>query len=244
MTDNNEKIKWISGLKGVCAVTVVMLHLLACFFPEVLIANTRLTSGTYNFISLTPINILFNGSFSVYIFWTISGFLIANSWYQKHSTEDMARKVLNKYFRLFLPITVCSIGAFILIKAGFYYNVDAGGIIGGGYFINERDFSLVTLKTMLADVLWNNFFTSKVTLLPPLWTMKIEFWGSCLTIFLLLLFGERKYRYVIWGIAIAVMIRISANTYICFLSGIMLADYYRKKEKCVRGGYWFFAWEL
>lgn len=65
-----QEIKWITGLKGFCCITVVLLHLLACLFVPAQNAAYKYLpiTGMYNFIQLTPVNIFFNGSFSVYIF--------------------------------------------------------------------------------------------------------------------------------------------------------------------------------
>lgn len=235
MKGENGRLDWITGVKGWCCVTVVILHLLACFYSEVLTAATYIFDGsTYNYISLTPLNILFNGSFSVYIFWMISSFLIAISWYEKHSSADMERKLLNKYFRPLLPIIICSVLAFILIKTNLYYNVQAGEIIGNSFFTNERDWSLVTFRTLVEDVLWNDFFTGRVTLIPPLWTMPTELIGSCMTVLLLVLFGDNKYRYILWGILSVILLKYSV-LYLCFIMGIVLADYIRNMKKPLTG---------
>lgn len=224
-------IDWITGIKGWCCITVVILHLLACFYPEVLTAATYIFDGnTYNYISLTPLNILFNGSFSVYIFWMTGSFLIAYSWYERHSPADMERKLLNKYFRPLFPIVAVSALAFILIKTNLYYNVQAGEIIGNSFFTNERDWSLVTVRTLIEDVLWRDFFVGRVTLIPPLWTMPAELLGSCMTVLLLVLFGDNEYRYVLWGILSVILLKYSA-LYLCFIMGIVLADYFRNMKK-------------
>lgn len=46
-----KQIEWVNGLKGVCSMTVVMLHLLACFFSEMLGARTYVFSGKMYFIT-------------------------------------------------------------------------------------------------------------------------------------------------------------------------------------------------
>lgn len=181
MKRQSGRIDWITGLKGWCCFTVVMLHLIACFFEDALWAGRGelgFSGKSYHYISLTPINILFNGSFSVYIFWTISAFLIAYSWYSKYSLEDMERKILNKYFRVILPIAAIIVLSYVLIKLDFYYNVKADEIIGGSFFTNERDFSNVSIMTPLKDIIW--LFVGVPTLIPPLWSMKAELIGACI----------------------------------------------------------------
>lgn len=227
---DKKQIEWVNGLKGVCSMMVVMLHLLACFFSEILGARTYVFSEKiYNFISLTPINIFFNGSFAVYIFGILSAFLITISWNQLKSTEDLTRKILNKYFRILFPVVLCSTIAFMLICCGLYYNIEAGRLLENSFFINERDYSNVSIMILLKDIIWNDFFGGSSVLIPPLWTMKIEFIGCLMTSSILILLNNLKYRKLILIIISVICIKASV-VYICFVAGIVLADYYQNKR--------------
>lgn len=87
------KIKWVNGLKGVCCIMVVLLHLTASFFPDIIMCSDKIMKfDIKNIISLTPLNIFINGSFAVYIFWILSAFLMSFSWYIKHDLKDIQKK--------------------------------------------------------------------------------------------------------------------------------------------------------
>lgn len=114
-----EELRWVTGVKGCCCVSVVLLHLLACLFPAAHNASVKYlpTTGIYNYIQLTPINVIFNGSFAVYIFWILSAFLMARS-YQNSLIVVMAvfsivlkmtsDKIIEKKIRSFVD-RICSI---------------------------------------------------------------------------------------------------------------------------------------
>ncbi|MCM1257613.1 MAG: acyltransferase family protein, partial [Roseburia sp.] len=108
MKKTNE-IGWVHGIKGFSCIAVVMLHLLACFLPDFMSGGTFVYGGVYNFISLTPLNIFFNGSFCVYIFWTVSAFLLALKWNKNKSIEAMRESILNKYFKMVIPVFIVTI---------------------------------------------------------------------------------------------------------------------------------------
>lgn len=220
-------IGWVTGLKGACAVSVVLLHMLASFYADAVMGSTTISRlKTFNFISLTPINIIFNGSFAVYIFWMLAAFLISNSWFSQHDIKDMQRKIFNKYFRNILPICICSIIAFAVIKLGGYFYEEAGTIIGNSFFTNERDFNSLSINSLLADLIWNDFFTGRVSIIPPLWTLHIDFKGSLLAVLLLIWISDKKRRKVIYGIMLFIILTLdSLMVYACFLIGIMLAEY-------------------
>lgn len=228
---NERKILWVSGLKGFCSITVVTLYFMACFFSEVMNAQTYVfSSNRYNVISLTPLNILFNGSFSVYIFWTLSAFLLTYGWNKNKNRTEMVRKNLNKYFRILFPVLLCSIIAFLLIKLNLYFHIEAGEMIENSFFTNERDYSNVTIRTLLSDILWRDFWTGTSQLIPPLWTMKIEMLGSIMTSVVLVIADDFKYRkYILLGLT---FLFIGINPpYICFIAGIWMADYFSKERK-------------
>lgn len=226
MIKENE-IKWITGLKGVCAVSVVLLHMLACFYSDVIAGSITISRlNTYNFITFTPINIIFNGSFAVYVFWIISAYLLAYSWYTKYDIKDMQRKILNKYFRLILPIAVTTLLAFCIIKMDFYYHEVAGSLIGDSFFTNERDFNNMTIYHVIGDLVYDVFFTGYVDIIPPLWTMHIEFLGSLITVLFLLIMGSKKHAWILEVLLLPIMFSgADFIVYCCFLMGVILAQY-------------------
>lgn len=72
------QIDCLTGLKGICAIIVVLLHFVTGFFPTMYNGDISLQHlGIEAIISNSPLFVLINGQFVVYIFWAISGFLIS-----------------------------------------------------------------------------------------------------------------------------------------------------------------------
>lgn len=223
------EIKWITGLKGFCCITVVLLHLLACLFvPAQNAAYEYLPiTGMYNFIQLTPINIFFNGSFSVYIFWTISAFLLTTSYNQNPSAGMLARKNLSKFFRVMIPVAIVSIVAFTLLTNGLYYHKHAGELLGHSFWITERDYTNFNLKGLLYELIWSDWM-GESQLIPPLWTIKYEFIG-CIFVSMLLATGLGKNKKIFVMLSILLVVG-NLRMYICFIAGMFLANVYEESK--------------
>ena len=221
-----DKIDWLTGLKGFGCVTVVFLHLLACLFPNAQNGGYKYIAawdGMYNFIQLTPLNIFFNGSFFVYVFWTISAYLMALS-YKENS--QLFEKLFRKFFRLFFTASLISIIAFVLLKNGFYYYAQAGEIIEGSFWITERDYSVIGIWQLVRELLWDDWFATGY-MIPPLWTMKTELVG-CLTTGFILSTGQKDNKLLLGLLAFA-LFGTTLSVYSCFLVGILLSNYSERK---------------
>ena len=110
------KISWISGLKGVACLAVVNIHLLACLMPEAQngsVQNISALDGVYNFIQLTPINIVFNGSFFVFVFWTLSAYLMVVS--NRNEQNHLVVKLVRKFLRIFSVVFIVSTCFYLFI---------------------------------------------------------------------------------------------------------------------------------
>jgi len=83
----------------------------------------------------------------------------------------------------------------------------------------------------LKNGLWDIFFPAELGLLfkfnVPLWTMQIELKGSLLAFAFLLLFGDMKKRWLIYGILVFVF----GNTYyLAIIAGVILADIFYSSD--------------
>lgn len=225
-----QEVKWITGLKGFCCITVVLLHLLACLFVPAQNATYKYLpiTGMYNFIQLTPINIFFNGSFSVYIFWTISAFLLTWSYNQNPSANMLARKNVSKFFRIMIPVVIVSIIAFTLLQCGLYYHLRAGGLLKHSFWITERDYTNFDIKSLIRELLWLNWM-GESKMIPPLWTIKNEFIG-CILVSMLLTTGLGKNKKIFAFLSILFFVG-NFRMYICFIAGMLLANVYEDSKR-------------
>ena len=101
----------IDGLRGIACLIVLMGHSVACIFPAIYFGNSyQQHSSIEAFVHGTPLNLLFNGSAMVMIFFIISGYLMNNKSYK--SLVDFAVK---RYIRYLSMVMVgITLSAFVM----------------------------------------------------------------------------------------------------------------------------------
>lgn len=90
MGDKKEfnKIHNITILKDVLSIIVMLCHYAMAFFPGVLTGNIENVHSQFEIkIFKSPFYAFVKGPFCVYIFWTISGFLLYYSYQRKPSEK-------------------------------------------------------------------------------------------------------------------------------------------------------------
>lgn len=102
----------IAGIRGIASIIVLLGHSMACIFPAVYFGKTFTSHSVIeNVIHNTPLNLLFNGSAMVMIFFIISGYFIGN----KNCNTDIINIVVKRYIR-YMPMVFVGIlfGAFVM----------------------------------------------------------------------------------------------------------------------------------
>lgn len=95
----------IEGLRGIACLIVLIGHSVACIFPAVYFGETyKQHSLLETYIHGTPLNLLFNGSAMVMIFFIISGYLMG----QKKKHRNIFDLIVKRYIR-YLPMVVIGI---------------------------------------------------------------------------------------------------------------------------------------
>jgi peptidoglycan/LPS O-acetylase OafA/YrhL len=208
--------KSLDGVRGLAALTVVFAHFVTAFFPflrhsenSALFPIPAGVDGLYRIGTFPVFTFLYNGHFSVLVFFILSGYVMALPFYGGN-LDALKLRLWGRYIRLNFPI-VCVIGiAYAVYALGLYYNVQASAISGSAWL---KPFYAPD-KTWI-DALKSASYASIVegdgTFLPPLWTLRIEFIGSML----LLLF----YAIVPRG-----------RTVLCGLCACLLLFFYYKSE--------------
>lgn len=228
-----EKLSWITGLKGVAALVILIHHFALFFYPGFIYTtpdNIRISGGLELKIAQTPFNIFsWGGVTGVCIFFTISGFLIAYNYYKKDKKYD-SNYMIKRYIKLMLPILISSIIIFIIVKSQIFRTESLmelyrrNGLNNSYTYYNENIFTLI----------WNSLFTlfktASCPINPPMWTMKNELIYSLLSALLINVTGKSKYRFIIYSIIFLLFI----NTYyICFILGIVLCDIWINKKNII-----------
>jgi len=230
-----KRIDWVSGLKGICAVIVLLRHYVNAFFPALHTALDKHAwiifegNSVESVMNKTPLYLLINGGYVVYIFWTFSAFLIAYQYYKNSLKDFIARKALKKYLGLLGVIFVTYIIAYLGMKMGIFYNAIAAVYTNSEWYTYFYNWD-PSFQQLLVSLFIDTFFTSNVPFNPVLWTIKIEFLGSLFALFLLDIFGSKRNRYIIYLIISILMIFSFPLQYQCFIVGIVLGDIYANKN--------------
>ena len=205
----------LDGLRGIAALFVVFHHFCGAFIPQFVPGLTDHTSWLVD----TPLGLLVNGPFSVYIFFVLSGFVVARA--ASKSSDPFYVNIPLRYLRLTLPATASVIMAWGLLKL----------LPTAATRLNElRPSPLLSLHSQqqipdifhaLYDGLVGMYVTGGSLFNGVLWTMQIEAVGS-MAIYILYSVKSSKTRKV-------VMMMIGLGTlllpqYLCFVLGALMME--------------------
>ncbi|WP_167359240.1 acyltransferase family protein [Burkholderia diffusa] len=230
------KFEFVDGLRGVAALQVVLLHYGSAFLPVFTRAGLPEHFAWENAASNSPLFVAFQGYVAVYVFFIMSGFVLAGSFL--NSTSSIATQALKRSLRLYIPVAASLIIA-ALLKFFFHgARLHASEISGSTWLThlwsNDLIPSLFAKELAINSMLFGygqssifshiRFLTSSETLTPlihstnpPLWTLHLEFWGSLML--LAVAFIIRSFPKIIARFAM-LMIFVTAGT--SFLSLFML----------------------
>lgn len=203
------RIHFLDGLRGWGALSVLLCHAFVDVFP--------IDEASGNLLSQT---FLFNGTFAVWIFFIVSGFSLSIHFCETREGTNLKRMFVGRYFRLAVPILVVSLLVCVASNLGLipYVEQRQGRL-------QEFLIAAPSVGEAINFSLYGVFFDYKPsqTLVPPLWTMVYEMWGSFLILGLLAMIGELDKRFVLYAILCYVTYNIHP-IYTAFLVGLLLAE--------------------
>jgi peptidoglycan/LPS O-acetylase OafA/YrhL len=225
----------LEGLRGIAAVIVVIFHFLVLFYP-VLFYSVGALAPVQHFrleenIHGTPLLAFLSGTFSVAVFFVLSGFVLSVGFFSSKDSQIIKRLAAKRYLRLMLPALASILIALFFIKIGFSHFNEVREVTQSSAvpLMWSRHPDLFTaiyegLVTIFVNSPVNNFN-------PALWTMKYEFIGSFMVFGIALLFAHSKWR---WLVYLAVIVGTHSNWYLGFILGMMLADLYVHRREVLK----------
>jgi peptidoglycan/LPS O-acetylase OafA/YrhL len=221
----SKKIDYLESLRGVAALVVVFGHFMLAFYPALwwgLPGLVHTKSGAELFIKGTPLNLLYNGAFSVSIFFVLSGFVLTYGFFRDRSARmALVPAAAKRYTRLLLPILASNAVAFLLLQAGLFQNQPVSAATASGWFSGFWKADTGFFR-MLYESLYGVYFNKKsISLNNILWTMSYEFFGSLVVYLFVILFG--RYRRRDWVYALAI-VSFGRSYYLAFILGMVLSD--------------------
>jgi peptidoglycan/LPS O-acetylase OafA/YrhL len=183
-----ERFEYLDGLRGIAALIVVIHH--GMIFFDFAIYSGVAAEATYqpwdlSYAKQTFLALPVAGNFSVATFFVLSGFVLSSVFSRSHATAP--HLIVKRYVRLAVPVTAANLfslaAGLIALAVPFLSNYVP--LVGGA---TSNAFTLTNVLTATWLCLKEALFSAFITGIEPptfngvLWTMQIEFVGSCLMI--------------------------------------------------------------
>ncbi len=222
MKTDTGKVKYLDGIRGLAAFCVFLHHFGLAFYPAYYGHITEFShlGGLEVSYGKSVFSFLTNGSFCVHIFFILSGYVLSRKYFQTEDIQIMVSSAYKRYLRLYIPVGFTILVAYLLLKAGLYYNVQASLVTHSeawlGGFWTFSNVNAAFLKSFLYDTMLSGNNTFDTTL----WTMSIELYGSML-VFAVLALTHGAQRRCIGLVAVSIaLILMNKTLYTCFILGI------------------------
>ncbi len=232
-----ETFGFIEGARGLAAVQVVSLHYCSAFLP----AFARVGSISHfpfeMVLRKTPVFFLINGNAAVFVFFLMSGFVLAPSF--MNTGLGAPRQLLKRYSRLFIPIAVSMLLAIALVYSLPHENEWAFGLTHSQWAADLYA-NPMTLGSLAKDVLLNSMLLGYqggsifehvgavvrisplqslgISVNPPLWTLHAEFWGSVMTLGVATIYRSIPKK-AFWMLFVIAMLVTGTSHFTLFLLG-------------------------
>ena len=205
----------LDGLRGVAALTVVFHHFFSGFAPA-LVAHAGPTPSAF---ALSPAAAFVNGLFPVYIFFVLSGFVLAGS--SAAARESLPLRAAKRVLRLGVPAVASCLVAWALVQAfptaseRLSHLVDSDWLKSTRYLSPYPSFADAIHEGTIAAFWSNDFHLNGV-----LWTMRVELFGSLL----IYIVFARLHWALKAGLAALILSTsvLQASTLLAFASGALL----------------------
>jgi peptidoglycan/LPS O-acetylase OafA/YrhL len=235
------KLLAFDGLRGLAALVVLVYHLRLAFFPSTATyVKDHLGFMPWPFARFVRLMLegLSNGSFSVYIFWVMSAFVLALQFFNKSRLREVVlahdyleNATLRRFPRLLIPVLASVMFAYGLMSLGLMYNHELTHLLTSAqesvWLSNCYNFKPGFWDALLAGS-WSSFFDygSSSTYNNVLWTMKPELFGSLFLFSFLGLFGHGKIRIFLYPVLAVFSFYLRVFWLESFIAGILLCDLY------------------
>lgn len=166
----------LDGLRGLAAFSVVVTHYAATFFPHAVFGFQGQTGHQWqDALSRSPAMALYGGSFAVFIFFALSGFVIAKS--AVGSRTPLVLLVGRRYARLTVPALFSTVLAYVLLHV--YPNSTQLGAseLANGWLASYYK-EMPSLFQATWDAVFNPYRFGTSATNRVLWTMRNELFGS------------------------------------------------------------------
>lgn len=205
------RIKYLDGLKAIAILGIVLRHY-SSFYPSL-----ESVSGTpfHIFVTVTPIRILYNGPFWVYVYWFISAYLIGYKYFTTGKNPRVIPGALKRYIRLVFPVIVTTFISYILLRYSLIQGTNPTPVVNYIFWIKP------SFSDMAYQALIRTFFFSNNEYVISLWFVTVGFLGSIFISIFVSLVGKKQLRYILYLFLFIPAIQFQ---YIAILLGFVFSD--------------------
>ncbi len=227
------RVSYLDSIRGLAAVQVLLLHFFSALIPD-LVAPAP-SSALAASIHSSPLNFLYDGYAAVYAFFCLSGYVLTRSF--ERQLAPTPRLILARAVRLGLPALAAAAFAGTLMLALGRANVEAGRLLNNTWLSDQWNLDLSVLSVLRDGTIralllgyrdmpglalfapWQTLLNQ--SLVAPLWTLSIEFYGSITIMFLC--WCARRSRPLWWSAVVLGTLFTFRSAYVCFFVGHLLA---------------------
>jgi peptidoglycan/LPS O-acetylase OafA/YrhL len=122
--NSQDKNQALEGLRGIAALVVVFSHCAWAFFPYLqsgMPADILTSWGP--FIQNSPLRVLYNGTFSVAIFFVMSGYVLTRRYVAQPNAARLDEAAVKRLPRLGIPVFASVLLGYAVIKLGLISDV-------------------------------------------------------------------------------------------------------------------------
>ena len=239
-TESKSKLQFVEGIRGFAALIVVFQHLVLIFYPTLYygdMSQAHYSAVLEQTIATTPLNVFYNGSFAVCLFFVLSGFVLSYKYFKTNDTKILIEYSVKRYFRLFFPVAFSILFVILMLTI---FNPDFKSLEAHtkardwltGLFTDERSFGSV-LYNLFVEV----FFNGNNKYNPVLWTMGIEFLGSLMLFATLLLIHNIRKKEIVLIVIFIALILSKNYFYSAFFAGALICKFYLQQSESLKPNY-------
>lgn len=226
------QLDYINGLKGIGAGIVYLCHFVFAFYYGMYSlegADCHLPENLDIAIGKSPINILFSGNFAVRLFLVMSGYVLCLGYFRTKDKKRLVTSACKRYIRLIPPILVSNVLICLLMYLGAFGNVTVSELTGSLWLAGFNRCEPNILDALL-EAVFGCFFLGTNQYNGVLWTIPFLFLGALLVYGCAWLFGEKKWRYLIYAV---LGIGLLLTDYAGVFYGFVLCDIVHTQPKLV-----------
>jgi peptidoglycan/LPS O-acetylase OafA/YrhL len=232
VNDEQQHYKSLDGLRGVAALSVVLLHYVMAFAPFLLgyVVTTRHTRFDH-LVGTTPLHLPLAGNLAVCVFFVLSGFVLSVRFFETKDIETLVASAARRWFRLLIPAFGSVLLAYMVVRSGGMYAHRASlETQSTNWLAVFWDFPAHLGRAVPQGLygIWFGTFNLVTTYNPVLWTMHYELLGSFFVFTFLALFGRGKNRWLFYGVLAIIFLK---TYYLAFVAGMAVCDLFTTRPE-------------